>query len=98
MSGAPSDWKLVRFLEVMDAWIEREAPDDDTRLVVIDWVMNRYDDPYRGMRREPGLPNLWYGPVPGTESDDTVVVCSYWIFESTRTVRCNDICALRQPT
>ncbi|HYN96993.1 MAG TPA: hypothetical protein VES42_24395 [Pilimelia sp.] len=90
------DWRLERFPEAIDAWIARESPSDDVRLIVIDWVMSRHDDPYRGMRRE-ALPNLWFGPVRGTQTMGTVVTCSYWVYESTRTVRCNDICTLNQP-
>jgi hypothetical protein len=90
----PPDWRLVRFLDAVEAWIERESPDDDMRLLVMNWIMNRHDDPYRGMRRVDGHPNLWFGPIRETQSQGTVVTSSYWIYELTRTVRCNDICTL----
>jgi hypothetical protein len=63
---SPSDWQLVRFLEHLNRWGEIESPDPDTRLVVTAWVMSRHEDPYRGVRREPGFPNLWFGKVPNT--------------------------------
>jgi hypothetical protein len=91
------DWTLERFLERMDTWIERESPSYGLRLVVLDWIMSRHDNPYRGMRRERHFANLWFGPVPGTEFDGTVIVCSYWIEESTRTLTCYDICTLNNP-
>lgn len=95
----PSDlpaWTLLRFAEAIDRWIERESPSDEMRLVVVDWVWIRQDAPYQGMRRE-SYPNLWFGPIPGTQIRGTVVTCSYWISELERTVTCNDICTLDQP-
>jgi hypothetical protein len=77
--------------------IDRESPSDDMRLVVINWIMNRHDDPYRGMRREDRFANLWFGAIRETQMGATMVTCSYWIYESGRTVRCNDICTLNQP-
>lgn len=90
-------WKLLRFPEVIDAWIEREAPKEGVRLLVLDWALGRRDNPYRRMRREPAIPNLWFGPVDGTEANGAVVVCSYWIFEQTRIVRCDQIATLSLP-
>jgi hypothetical protein len=61
-------------------------------------VLSRFDDPYQGVHREPGFENLWYGAVPETRHDgDQVVVCSYWIEERTRTVRCDSIATLGLP-
>jgi hypothetical protein len=96
-SGA-MPWKLEGFLERLDAWIELEKPPDDLCLLVTGWIMSRFEDPYLGVRREPGFPNLWFGAVP--KSDDgagTVVACSYWIEESTRTVRCDSFATLNLP-
>lgn len=52
-----------------------------------------------GMRREPDFPNLWFGPIPGTYDAVTgsVVVCSLWVEESTRTVRCDRVGTLQLP-
>ncbi len=82
---------------MVDRWIARESPSDDMRLLVLDWIIGRSEDPYRGMRREEGFPNLWFGPIRDTQVGGTIVTCSYWIYESTRIVRCNDICTLSQP-
>lgn len=91
-------WKLEGFIERLDEWIERESPGDDLRLAVTSWVLSRLDDPYEGVRREPGFPNLWFGVVPRTGHDDNrTVVCSYWIQETLRRVRCDSIAGLRWP-
>lgn len=56
------------------------------------------DDPYSGMTRQPGFPNLWFGPVPETmHGDGRVVTCSYWIVETTRAVRCDNFTILSWP-
>jgi len=76
-------WELRGFLERLDAWADLESPPADLRLLVTAWIMTRYEDPYQGVRRESGFPNLWFGPVP--QSDDgrgLIVACSYWIEET----------------
>jgi hypothetical protein len=90
-------WKLEGFLDRLDVWAERESASDDLKLLVTAWVMSRHDNPYQGMRRERGFPNLWFGPVPQTEVGGTVVVCAYWIEESTGTVRCDSFATLNLP-
>lgn len=91
-------WTLVGFLDRLDAWAERESPSQDLRNVVTEWILTRYDDPYQGMRREKGFPNLWFGTVPNTaDGAGNVVVCSYWIEESRRVVRCDSFATLSQP-
>jgi hypothetical protein len=95
VTGGVREWRLERFADAIEAWIERESPSDEMRLRVVDWVWQRQDDPYRGMRRD-DLPNLWFGPIPGTQVRGTVVTCSYWIYEANRTVLCSDICTLNQ--
>ncbi len=95
-SGAAA-WTLEGFLERLDAWAALESPTDDLRLIVTAWVMTRFDDPYQGVRREPGFDNLWFGTIPGTAASGTVVVCSYWIEESSRTVRCDNFATLNSP-
>jgi hypothetical protein len=60
------------------------------RITVLSWIFTRSEDPYQGVRRAPGLENLWFGPIPGAfGTDGTIVTCSYWIEERTRTVRCD---------
>ena len=94
----PSGWHLVRFIEHLNRWAEIELPDPDTRLRVTAWVMARHDDPYSGVRREPGFPNLWFGRIPDTlDEHGTVVICSYFILATTRVIRCNGIGRLSLP-
>jgi hypothetical protein len=92
------DWRLEGFLDRLDAWVEQESPSDDTRLLVTAWIMTRYGDPYQGVRREKGFPNLWFGAVPDTEDGTgNTVACAYWIEESTRTVRRDSFATLSLP-
>lgn len=91
-------WKLEDFLDRFDAWAEIESPSTDLRLIVTAWIMTRYDDPYRGVRREKGFPNLWFGVVPNSgDGVDRVVACAYWIEESSGTVRCDSFATLSLP-
>jgi hypothetical protein len=91
-------WKLEGFLECFDAWADRESPSDDLRVFVTAWIMSRFDDPYRGVRREPGFDNLWFGVVPMSRNDSgAVVTCAYWIEESQHTVRCDSFATLNPP-
>jgi hypothetical protein len=90
-------WTLEDFEPRLDQWIEMEKPSDNLRILVTAWVLSRFDDPYAGVRREPDFDNLWFGPVPGSLQEGRVVVCSYWIFEASRTVRCDSIATLNLP-
>ena len=61
------------------------------------WVLTR-SDPYEGVRREPGLENLWFGAVPDSDrGPGHVVTCSYWINEASHTVRCDNFGTLSLP-
>ena len=92
-------WALARFIEMLDAWIDREKPEADLRLMTTAWVLSRADDPYQGVRRAAGFDNLWWGPVPRTATPaGTVVTCAYWIFEADRVVRCDGFATLSLPT
>lgn len=65
---------------------------------MVEWIFSRLDDPYQGVKREPGFPNLWWGVVPGTSHDgDKVVVCSYWVAESEHVVRCESLASISWP-
>lgn len=93
-----SAWTLEGFLDRLDAWVELESPADDLRLIVTAWVLTRYDDPYQGVRRERGFPNLWFGAIPHSyDGRGAVVACSYWIEESRHTVRCDSFATLGLP-
>ncbi|ONH35677.1 hypothetical protein [Protofrankia sp. BMG5.30] len=98
MPDAPEPWVLVNFVERLDLWIETESPSDDLRRLVTAWIFTRIDDPYQGVRREPGFANLWFGPIPGSEHGEwAVVCCSYWIEEQAHRVVCDTFTTLTRP-
>jgi hypothetical protein len=91
-------WELDGFIERLDAWAERENIDTDLRLVVTAWFFTRMDDPFKGARREPGIPNLWYAVVPDSQDGKgSMVVCSYWIEAAQNLVRCDNFGLLSTP-
>lgn len=86
-------WRLDGFEERLDAWAEREGENVDQNLIlfVLGWVLTRGVDPYEGAEREPGFPNLWSAWVPEVrDAEGRGVLCSYWIDEATRVVRCDN--------
>lgn len=96
--GERKVWTLENFEECLDASIESERPSDDLRILVTAWVLTRFDDPYADVRREPSFDNLWFGAVPGSvRAHGRVVVCSHWVHESQRTVRCDSVATLNLP-
>lgn len=91
-------WKLERFPETLNMWVEICSPSREILRAVRNWVVTRYEDPYEGVKREPRIDNLWYGVVPGTnDGRGNVAVCSYFVYESTRTVVCNGCSTLSLP-
>lgn len=91
-------WTLENFIERFDAWAELESPKADLRFIVMSWILTRYDDPYQGVRREVGFPNLWFGPIPNSQDGSGhVVTCAYYIKESSRTVCCDIFGTLSLP-
>ncbi len=94
----PSPWTLERFGDCLDRWIERDEPAQDLRLVVTDWVLSRFEDPYQGVRRETGFENLWYATVPQSRhAGAQAVLCAYWINERDHVVSCESIATLSLP-
>ncbi|MEV1013875.1 hypothetical protein AB0I89_24280 [Micromonospora sp. NPDC049801] len=94
----PTLWVLRGFDRHLDLWISEFDPDQDLINLVTAWVLSRFEDPFQGVRREQGFDNLWWGHVPLSLRDDTVVVCSYFVHERERTVACNSIVPLSLPT
>jgi hypothetical protein len=90
-------WRLVRFIEALDDWARRENPDEDVRLIVAAWAFGRQQDPYQGMGREQGHPNLWFGIVPDTATNDDAVTCTCIIDARLRIVWCDNFTALPLP-
>ncbi len=94
---ASAGWQLAGFDDRFEAWVAQENPDADTRTAVLAWIMNRYTNPYRGARREPGFPNVWWARIPGTATAQTAVVCSFAVEEQSKVVVCYSIATLNQP-
>lgn len=91
-------WDLVNFDERFQDWVDREDPIDPLRTTVLSSIFTRFDDPYVGVRREPGFDNLWFGRIPGTEhGESSVVVWSYFVEERTHSVVCSSIATLNEP-
>ena len=98
MSSPSRLWTLAGFGPVVEAWIDRDQPCQDLRLVVSDWILSRCEDPYLGVRRERGFPNLWYGTVPfSRHGNDLAVMVVYWIKEHEHTVQCESVTTLGLP-
>ncbi|MCK9921237.1 hypothetical protein MXD61_04850 [Frankia sp. AgPm24] len=90
-------WTLVNFVERLDLWIDVEAPSDELRRLVTSWIFTRTDDPYQGVRREAGFPNLWFGAIPRSARGEQVVCCSYWIEDGAHRVVCDSFGTLNRP-
>lgn len=93
----PIPWTLVGFLDRFDMWALSEPVADDLRLEVLEWVLSRVNDPYEGAKREHRIPNLWITPACYIEGASRAVVCSYWIYESERLVKCDNFGTLTVP-
>lgn len=90
-SGAPRQWQLEGFLPLFDAWVAHEGLEEygDLPLIVLSWIHSRSRTPYLGVKRDPEIENLWVGKVPGSADNlGRAVLCSYFIYETTSTVRC----------
>jgi hypothetical protein len=83
-------YKLGNLRTALDIWELNEpasAAIEHIRVAVVDWALDRHTDPYQGARRVEGIDNLWFSKIPKTLHDRQVVVCQFWIEETTRTVR-----------
>ena len=94
MADGSTLWILENFDERFEAWCELETPSDDVRYAVANWLISRLEDPYEGVHRESGFEDLWWGSIPGTLENGLQVCCSYWIYESRHTVRCDSFGSL----
>jgi hypothetical protein len=80
------EWELFNAIEALDSWAGREQPSQDLRLIVAEWTFNRHADPFAGMERVEGFPNLWFGEVRGTRDKETAVTCTCRISWGNQTV------------
>ena len=91
-------WRLVDFSTHIERWIAQDAPSIDLRVVVIDWLVSRADDPYQGVRRWPGADAWWHGEIPLTRtSDSRAVHVNYVIEERTHSVNRRGLATLDLP-
>lgn len=90
-------WALAEFGRCLKEWKYRDAPDETLRDLVLDWIVTRRVDPYRGVVRAPDFANLWYGTVPGSEHGDKAVLVTYWIVETAHQVNGESIATLSAP-
>lgn len=91
-------WRLEKFEERYEAWAERDKADDELRLVVVNWLMNRHDDPFLGMARQDGFDDLWFGWIPGSgDGRGNMVACSFRADRTRGVIECNDITTLSYP-
>ena len=92
-------WEAIGFQDRLQAWIERESPDDDLLRSVGEWIERQtLVDPFRGVRRYTEIAaNFWWGRIPGTVRGTTAVFGFYWIDEDLRQIRCDSIATLNEP-
>lgn len=84
----------------MEIWEKNEpisAISGDRRYAVLDWMISRGTDPYAGARREDVAENYWLAKIPQTFHDGQMVVCTFYVYEETRTVRCDMLVTLSLP-
>lgn len=77
MGNLPTFWRLENFIERLDAWIAVENPSEYVRIIVTEWVVTRFDNPYKDVSRQPDFPNLWFGPIPATSWRPSTQVTSW---------------------
>ena len=93
-------YTLQGFIEWVEIWEKNEpmsAVSTELRYAVLDWIISRGTDPYAGASRETVAPNYWFAKVPQTFHDGQMVVCAFYVYEETRTVRCDLISTLSLP-
>lgn len=88
-------YELQGFLAAFDDWIMHTEVSVHRRVQTYAWVMTRVEHPYEGARREG--PDYWFATVPRTASEGQIVVCSFWIFEKSKTVKCDNFGILSLP-
>jgi hypothetical protein len=95
-SSGPA-WGIAYLVEALNSWAQRENPSKELRKIVARWAFNQHEDPYQGVSRQPGFPNLWFGEVPGTRAEGAAVTCTYWIEVATHTVKWDNFTTLNLP-
>jgi hypothetical protein len=96
-SSAAGLWRLERFDECVERWLDLDDPPSSVRFAVYNWLISRSEDPYQDAKREPGFQNLWSAQVPGSTYGHLGVLCAYWIFEIDHRVACESVTSLSEP-
>lgn len=97
LGRTPPLWTLLDFEAVFSRWLAVDTPSAELRAHVLDWLFTRQETPHLGLRRDPQIPNLWFGPVPNTSHDGRVLTVSLFIFEQDRAVRLLALAELNEP-
>jgi hypothetical protein len=104
VTDLPPFWQLTNFTENLQTL--RPSPEMSPQRLhaTLAWIRRVEDNPFRpemsrqADMRHDELGDLYFGPVPGTRNaDNSWVVCSYWINEYMRTVRCDGLGILTNP-
>lgn len=72
--------------------MQSDSPSEGVQRGVLRWINGMYDDPYLFAKRVPNFPdpNFWEARIPGSrDGQGHIIVCTYWIRETTRTVQCD---------
>lgn len=82
-----SDWDLLDFEDLFDAWAAEFTPSSELCEIVTTWAVARAINPYDDVEQDPGEPELWFGWIPGSvDWRGREVFCSYLIDPSAHTV------------
>lgn len=99
--SAPGFWATEGFEDRYDAWVESEQPGHEHSRLVLRWLLELADDPYRGVRETSFAPNYWRASIPGsmllTPDGQTVVSAFWYIREDDRVVRLDMLATLTLP-
>lgn len=93
----PDLWELDLFETRLDDWIGREHPPEWLQVHLLEWIPTRRINPRDGAHLEAGFENLWAIQVHGSSDGYRAVLCSYWILDTDRMVRCDNFGWLSLP-
>jgi hypothetical protein len=97
MTEVERAWNIVGLVEALNAWVAREHPSEHLRKAVGRWAFQQHEDPYQGVHRQPGFPNLYFGEVAGTRHKGAALSCTYFIEVTTHSVKWDNFTTLNLP-
>jgi hypothetical protein len=96
------EWKFTNFSQQFQVWVQGYSPPEHVKDAVRKWVDRLRDDPYLFARRVQGYPhdpNYWEARIPlSRDGQGNITICSYFIYETTRTVQCGIFGTLEEET